>query len=104
MSRGLIDKVLAKLVSRTTFSLVIVQGSAVNIGGYGAAWASVPKPAGKKVIGITGYYLNGYYSLAAYIYYMMYDHSTERTTLAIMNNGSQPITTTPQIQYLCVDE
>ena len=104
MSRGLIDRVLLKLAKRTKFSIEEITGSAVYIGGYGAAWVSVPGPTNKKVIGINGYYLNGYNGLAPYIYYIMYNASTNKTTLAIMNNGNSAITTTPSIQYACVDE
>lgn len=104
MSRGLIGRCLAKLIKRTTFSVADVTGSPVTIGGYGAAWISVPGPTNKKVVGINGYYLNGYVGLAPYVYYVGYNSSTNRTTLAIFNNGSQQITTTPSIQYSCVDE
>ena len=104
MSRGLIDRAIAKLTKRTNFSLVDVTGSAVSIGGYGAAWVAVPAPSNKKVICAVGYYLNGYVGMAPYIYYMSYNSSTKKATLAIFNNGSPTINTTPIVQFLCVDE
>lgn len=104
MSRGLIGRCLAKLIKRTNLSLADGTGSPVTIGGYGAAWVAVPAPANKKVICAVGYYLNGYVGMAPYVYYIAYNSSTKKATLAIFNNGSPTITTTPVVQFLCVDE